>query len=441
MKKREIEETELNENVEFEGQSLFSRIKRKRQEKKQKRLEEIEKELASQETEQVKEQIEEVNKEIVESRSTKKKRTNLFYWIFNIVLILGILIWTALSTDDFTPYSMLHIDFRYVFVCVLFMALIIAVDVLSIHRMIYAKTLRSRWATSYKSYSIYKFTPLSTGGQPFMVSYLTSRDVPAVTALSIPMTKMLFQNVTWLIATFTCMIYSLTQQVETFISVASIIGFVLTLLLVVAILVFSVSKKFMNKVVSVFVRFMIKLRIWKDFDRHYNKIIIYFESYQKAMKAFKKPSFDLIYQFILNGARVVLTFSIPFFIYCAFKGYDPSMFGEFFVYTALIDLASHFIPLPNGTGINEITFTWLFARYLGGDTFWALLLWRFFTFYFYLLQGLCVVAYDTFYGNKKYRWIQTRTVLQKESEQFRKKQIENFRIEREKRRKKQKNNV
>ena len=140
MKKQEIEETELNENVEFEGQSLFSRLKRKRAAKKQKRLEEIEKELASQETAEVKEQIEEVNKEIVESKSTKKKRTNIIYWIFNIVLILGILIWTALSTNDFTPYSMLNIDFRFVFVCFLFMVLIIVVDVFSIHRMIYAKT-------------------------------------------------------------------------------------------------------------------------------------------------------------------------------------------------------------------------------------------------------------------------------------------------------------
>lgn len=438
MKRNEIEETELNENVGFESQSLFSRLKQKRFEKRQKRLEEIEKELASQETQQVKDQIEEVNKEIVESKSTKKKRTNLIYWIFNTILILGILTWTALTSNDFTPYSMLHIDFRYVFVCFVFMVLIIVVDVFSIHRMIYAKTLRSRWATSYKSYSIYKFTPLSTGGQPFMVSYLTSRDVPAVIALSIPMTKMLFQNITWLIVTFVCMIYSLAQTVETFISVASIIGFVLTLLLVVTILLFSISKKFMEKVTSIFVKFMLKLKIWKDYDKHYNRIIEYFESYQNAMKAFKKPSFEVFYQFILHGARVVLTFSIPFFIYCAFKGYDPSMYGEFFIYTALIDLASHFIPLPNGTGVNEITFTWLFARYLGGDTFWALLLWRFFTFYFYLLQGLSVIGYDTFYGNKKYRWIQTKLVLQKESEQFRKKQIENFRIEREKRRKKQK---
>lgn len=436
---KKIDVIEEQSEIVEEKQSFFSRIKQKIAKKKQKRLSEIEKELSEEDSRQVEEKIEEVNQEIVNSKSKKTKRTSIIYWIFNILLIIGILVWTVFTTDDFTPYAMLELDYSYVLIALLFMLGMIFVDVASVNRMMYVKTLRSRWPTAYKSYAIYRFTPLSTGGQPFMISYLTSRDVPAVSALSIPMTKFVFQNITWLIVTSVCMIYSFTQEVEALISAASVIGFFVTLAIVVIIIMFSISKKFMYKTVSLFVKGMIKIRIWNDYDKHYAKIVGSLEDYQKAMKVFSKHSFDLVLQIVLNAARWVLNYSIPFFIYCAFKGYDPSMFGEFFVYTALIDLATHFIPLPNGTGINEITFTWLFARYLGGSTFWALLFWRFFTFYFYLLQGLGVIAYDTLYGNKKYRWIQKKLSLQQESANFKKKQIEIFRQEREKRRKKQKN--
>ena len=121
-----------------------------------------------------------------------------------------------------------------------------------------------------------------------------------------------------------------------------------------------------------------------------------------------------------------------------YNGGPVGSFAEFFVFTALIDLASSFIPLPGGTGMNEITFSALFTDYLGGYTFWALLLWRFCSYYFYLLQGIGLIAYDTVYGNRKYRWIKTKYALQEESKEFRRLQIENFRQERNKRRKKEK---
>ena len=182
------------------------------------------------------------------------------------------------------------------------------------------------------------------------------------------------------------------------------------------------------------------MKILKNYDKHYDKVMSFVEDYQNIMKEYSKSKLDVVYQVLLSGARFVLLFSIPYFIYMSFpyQGGKIGSFGEFFVYTALIDLASSFIPLPGGTGMNEITFTFLFREYLGGSTFWALLLWRFCSYYFYLLQGIGVITYDTLYGNKKYRWIKKKYDLQEESQEFRKLQIENFRFERNKRRKKQK---
>lgn len=208
--------------------------------------------------------------------------------------------------------------------------------------------------------------------------------------------------------------------------------------MILVVLFLSLSKKLGVKVVSWGIKLLVKLHILKDFDKYYTKVLRFVEDYQSIMKEYSRAKWDIIWQIILHGLRFFCLYSIPFFIYCSFMGWDGAKFGNFFVLTAMIDLASSFIPLPGGTGMNEITFTFLFQQYLGGATFWALLLWRFCSYYFYLLQGLGVLTYDTVYGNRKYRWIKKRNALQAESLQFRHLQIENFRQERDKRRKKQK---
>lgn len=440
-------ENEMVENADAKRkQSFFSRIKSKHNEKKTKKLEALQnKTLSDEENKIVEEKIEEVEKEVNSSNTKKKKVKNVLFFIFNIVLVAGILIWNIYSTDDFTPLSLKDINFLYVFVSLLFLALIMVVDILAVHRMIYAKTLKSRWALSYKSLGVLRYydavTPLSSGGQAFMVSYLTAHDVPASVSLSIPIAKLVFQQIAWLIVTSICLIISFTNGMsQSLVSVASIIGFVLSFCMVSFILFVSLSKKMGEKLVSWVLKLLVKIHLLKNYDKHYAKVMNFVQDYQNIIKEYGKEKWDVVYQIFMHMVRFVLLFSIPYFIYLAFpyQGGKIGNYGDFFVYTALIDLASSFIPLPGGTGMNEITFAALFKDYLGGYTFWGLLLWRFCSYYFYLLQGLGILTYDTVYGNRKYKWIKCKSQLQEESQEFKRQQIEMFRQERNKRRKKQK---
>ena len=92
--------------------------------------------------------------------------------------------------------------------------------------------------------------------------------------------------------------------------------------------------------------------------------------------------------------------------------------------------------------MNEITFSALFSSYFtGGRLFWAVLLWRFMTYYLYIFIGITIQAYDVFYGNRKYKWIKKQKELQLETDNFRQIQIQKFRKERALRRKKELKNM
>ena len=118
-------------------------------------------------------------------------------------------------------------------------------------------------------------------------------------------------------------------------------------------------------------------------------------------------------------------------------GFDPSMYLRIMVMCVLVDLAASFFPLPGGTGMNEISFSAMFTPLFGNvGTFWAMLIWRFFSYYIFLLQGIIILSYDMAYGNRKYRWQVKKSYLVEESRVFKQQQIDKFRADRLKRRRK-----
>ncbi len=449
MDNNEEKDLQLEENVPAKKQSFFSRKINAYKAKRKAKFESIQNQkLSDEEEKKVEEKLEEANKEVSKSKSGEKKKRirSIIFFIFNIVLVVAILLWNIYTTDDFSPLYFAGIDFFYIFACLLMLLAIQILDITSVHHMIYKKTMRSRWALSFKSMATSRYydaiTPLASGGQAFMATYLTSRDVPASTALSIPIAKLVFQNITWVIIAGTCLVLSLTNGMSAFVSTTSIIGFILAILMIAAILFVSLSKKLGKGLVAWGLKLCVKMRIIKDYEKSYAKVMGVVEDYQNIMKEYSRSKFEIVFQIVLHALRTVCLYTIPYFIYLSFPYAHNANFignyGDFFIYTALIELAASFIPLPGGTGMNEITFTLLFQQYLGGATFWALIVWRFCSYYYYLLQGIGIISYDTIYGNRKYKWVKKRLQLRAESQEFRRTQIENFRQERTRRRKKTK---
>ena len=126
--------------------------------------------------------------------------------------------------------------------------------------------------------------------------------------------------------------------------------------------------------------------------------------FQHKMKDFfssKKVTFVFLFMSIFE---YVIEYSIPFFVYCAFNGFNLSIYWQLLSISIIIELASHVIPVPGGTGMAEISFYAIFASLFGADVlFWALILWRILSYYDYLVIGLGITTYDYIYGKKKFK--------------------------------------
>ena len=110
------------------------------------------------------------------------------------------------------------------------------------------------------------------------------------------------------------------------------------------------------------------------FPENENEIVIskYIEDFQSVMQQYAKSPKDFFIMTITSIVRLIFYYSIPYFIYAMMKGFDSSLYVNFVVMSLLVDMASSFFPLPGGTGMNEISFSAMFASLFDHTlmTFW-----------------------------------------------------------------------
>lgn len=389
-----------------------------------------------------KQKLDEMEQAVSKQKSKKSKILNIVFFIVNIAVVAGILTYQLIK-EDLKPLKGIKFSFVNLLITLLFLGAVVLTETIIFSYLLKQTTGKSRFSTAYKVGQIGRYydsvTPMATGGQAFQVSYLKSRGVPVHSSLSIPMAKYVFSQIAWVLISLTCLIISWTDRsYGAFVSITSILGFVLSSLLLFLTVFLSICKTVGKKLVVKILKLLHKMKIVKNYDKQYEKLTKYIGDFQDIMKQYAKSPKDFIILTFLSIAKNVLNYSMPFFIARFFdSGLEGAMYLKLFVMSILVDLSSSFFPLPGGTGMNEISFTAAFSIVMGNTNtlVWVLLLWRFCSYYFYLVQGICILSYDIAYGNRKYKWVVRRDNLAEESAVFKQEQINKFRIDRAKRRK------
>ena len=348
---------------------------------------------------------------VVQTKSTKKKIWSFVFLVINILIVLFIFM-GMLEGDNVVRLDELHLDGWWLLLAFSCFVIIMLTEQMRFMILTKKATKRSRPFLSYKVAAIGRYydciTPLATGGQPFQVYYLTQRGVKASSAISIPLAKYIMQtmvfnllSVVMIIGSVTFFKAELSGTGTTLVSLACWIGFILNFAIFLCTVLISTSKLGHKLVIGV-LKLLNKVRIVRDYDKHYAKLINIVEEYQRTIKFFAKSPRLLIGMFFLSLLPLLINYSVPFFIYCSFGGsFDLHLWLQMIIIALMIDLAASFIPLPGGTGVSELSFTAVFIASFGAGTFWALLIWRVITYYSYILQGLIITIYDYIIGNKK----------------------------------------
>ncbi len=348
-------------------------------------------------------------------KQKKKKITNILLLVANLLIVVGIMIYYALTSgiESFKSLIFQNVAYQYLLVALgLFLAGIL-IETLKYYQLIKKSTGKRRFITSLNTHLTGRYydciTPFAVGGQPFQIFYLHKKGISGSKATSIPLVKHFFSMIALSLISIVVLIsqFFVTEPISPIIITIAIIAIIANLLVVLAILLFSVSKRIAPALVIKILKLLNKMHIIKNYKTTFFKVSRFVKSYQRSMKDFSKSAWTIIVQLVLATLSYVAIYSIAYFIYLAFlplnSNPQPVSFASIFCFAVLCDLCSGIMPLPGGTGLAEISFDSLFKNLFSQKNVfpWALLIWRVLTYFAFVVIGGVRIVVSFFRNNKQ----------------------------------------
>ena len=355
---------------------------------------------------------EELSKQEVEVQEPKKKK---YGWVGMILLlaVIGLGIYLMFKITEILPGGgikeigpvIANMDYRYFLISI---ALAIAIPLLivveyslvdhAIRRKINPKaTTKMTFVGKYYDY----ITPFSTGGQPMQIHTLHKHKYDGATASAIVLIRYSVNMVCWLTVGLTLMIagFSVLNIIEvdgskSFLLIAGIIGICLNLLLPLSVLIFVVFPKFANGSTKLFIKIGAKLHIFKDPVKSYEKAYKTVHDFRMCFKTIAKRPGHFILLILVSIMEYCVTFALPFFVIMSLKQIEWAQLWDVSVLNVFSTFAVSFIPTPGNAGGMEISSALAFQAVASDVSVYAVLIWRFFTYYIYILIGIFITVYD-----------------------------------------------
>lgn len=359
-----------------------------------------------------------MNTTVNKQRSKKKRWLSFSFLILNIAILVGILWYQFSHSEDNVSFEQLffsELNWWWMLGALALFLLAQVFDSMRIWILIKRSTGQNRPWLSLKATITQRFydsiTPMATGGQPFQIFYLNKRGLSASTATSVPLAKYIFSQAFFVIFAFIVILLNTSNIISLEISPVIItmcwIGLGLNALLILSIVLLSVSKKVAPSIAIGLLKLCKKLHFIKDYRRTYAKIMHVVREYITTSRKFFSTPWVFVGELLFSLMQNVTYFTIPFCIYTAICGFHPEMWFQILAFMVACDLTAGFMPLPGGSGVAELSskavFTNLFKA-VGVSTglgVWAMLFWRIFSYYGFLLEGVLLMLYDYVIGNKK----------------------------------------
>jgi len=331
----------------------------------------------------------------------KKRILTLSFIALNIIVIA----WTAFYefTDTENAAKLNSVEIRWYLLipaCLLFI-IAMSADVYKYFLMLRETCKISDWKIAFYTVFLGRYydniTPAAIGGQPFQIHYMITSNVPKGYSAMIPLLGMISGQIAFMIVAILAFLFGAPLIHNGAILASGCLGLLFYAFFPVVVLGATFFPSLTNEIILGLAKILAHLRIIKDPHSFTNKIQSSTKQYTDCVKVIIKKRHLSLKVMTLSFLYVFCTYSIPFFVLLTFGG--EINFIACFITTLAIASTIYFIPTPGNTGAAEGSFFVVFSSLTSGFIFWAMLFWRFFTFYSYILIGL--VLHATMYVDKR----------------------------------------
>lgn len=229
-------------------------------------------------------------------------------------------------------------------------------------------------------------TPAAVGGQPFQIYYMHKNGkLPSGPATTIPIVAMVSGQIGFLIIAAVCFLFGSLSIDNAALIATACFGLLFYAFWPVMIVIATFLPKATKELIGIGVKFLARIKLVKNKQRAIKKTEYEVDEYAKSVKMILKTKGLFMKTVLLSVAFNGLVAVIPFFVLTAFGGRVD--FLPCFVTTVAVTSAVYFVPTPGNAGAAEGTFFVVFSALSQGYVFWAMMVWRFFSYYIYIILG------------------------------------------------------
>lgn len=232
-------------------------------------------------------------------------------------------------------------------------------------------------------------TPGASGGQPMQVYYMKKNNIPiGIGTSGISMKFMCNQLMTVTMATILWVCNS--GFVDTQLAGAKwavIIGWIINFSAVPLILLITLHRPFVQSIVTFCIRIGAKIRLIKNRESAMLRINSILDTYHSSVLRLGRHPKQIIFQLLCSALSMLGLTAVVICVYKAF-GETGTPWYHLLTLAFLLFLSASYTPLPGASGAQEggflVFYRGLFAQ---GTIGLALLVWRFATYYLFIIVG------------------------------------------------------
>ncbi|MDD4080924.1 MAG: lysylphosphatidylglycerol synthase transmembrane domain-containing protein [Eubacteriales bacterium] len=248
-------------------------------------------------------------------------------------------------------------------------------------------------------------TPAATGGQPMQVFSYKKRGVsPGVATSALAVKFFCWQCALLVLGAFLWIafgpfVYQVLGNALWLVGV----GFFLNSVMVALVILLAISRNVVRAIIIFFVNLAHKIRLVKDVAKSSSKWDAALNDFHASVEILTKHPWHFLSLFALSLVQVTALMSVIYFVYRGF-GLSQTPYIKLLAIQFLLYITASFTPLPGASGAQEGGFYLFFRPFFPeGTIFAALLVWRFFSYYMFILVGFAAVAIDQTYLSRRRR--------------------------------------
>ena len=326
-------------------------------------------------------------------------------YVFNIVLIVTIavlVIWLTFKNNPIDIIAVIQSANHFWFFVVILVVLLSRIMV-GIALTIECKLSNPEYKYRYGIINAFvgsffnNITPSASGGQFVQVFIFRKQGVPISSSASVLWMDFIIYQTTMVVSVFILMLLKLPLFYSKYSSFFIIVAFafVVNSAVILGLWVLVSFPKFYTWIATKGIEIVVKMKLVKDpvkATESLKKQLNRFEGEVKIIKEHKEMIPKVV---LLNVVRLLLYYSVPFFIALALRlPVNFDILINIIALSSFVSLVNAFIPSPGSSGGTEASFLLMFSTIFGkAYASSIMIIWRFATYYMMLVIGGLVFLY------------------------------------------------